>query len=139
MIVGDTQLVQKFETWGAECVPKNDILYHRLWKLERLNSSKSVARKRDANIANDTEKAKKQIKKRSCSTGPLKLPPYKNKRILCNSPVLLYLSNSSLARMTYSRPDNKNADDLKKRLLETAENEYALILGIHGPFRLKEG
>ena len=63
MIVDDTQLVQKFETWGAECVPKNDILYHRLWKLEKLNSSKSVARKRDANIANDTEKAKKQKRK----------------------------------------------------------------------------
>ena len=107
LIADDTQLVQKFETlWGAEYAPKNDILYHRSCKLDRLNNSKSAARKRDADIANDREEAKKQ-KKRSCSTGQLKLLPYKNMCILCSSPVSLYLNNSSLARKTYSRPDNK--------------------------------
>ena len=46
---------------------------------------------------------------------------------------------TSLARKTYSQPGNKSADGLKKRLLEMQKNKYALILGIHGPFRLKEG
>ena len=42
LIADDTQLVQKFETlWGAEYAPKNDILYHRSYKLDRLNNSKS--------------------------------------------------------------------------------------------------
>ena len=113
LIADDTQLFQKFETlWGGEYAPKNDILYHRSRKLANLNNSKSVARKRDADIANDREQAKKQ-KKRSCSTGQIKLLPYKNKCILCNNPVSLYLNNSSLARRTYSRPDNKSADDRK--------------------------
>ena len=49
--------------------------------------------------------------------------------MLCNSPVLLDLSNSSLARKTYSRPDNKSADDLKKRLLETAEKRIRIDPG----------
>ena len=120
LLAHDNQLVQKFETlWGADYAPKYDILYHRLCKLDRLNNSKSVARKRDADISNGREEAKKQ-KKQSCSTGQLKLLPYKNKCILCNNPASLYLNNSSLARKTYSRPDNKSADDLKKRLLETA-------------------
>ena len=104
---------------------EDDILYHRSCKFHRLNSSKSVARKQDADIANDREEARKQ-KKRSCSTGQLKLLPYKNKCILCNNPVSLYLNNSSLARKTYSRPDNKSADDLKKRLLETAEKRIRI-------------
>ena len=38
-------------------------------------------------------------------------------------------NNSSLARKTYSRPDNKNADDLKKRLLETAEKQIRIDPG----------
>ena len=76
LIADDTQLLQKFETlWGAEYAPKNDILYHRSCKLHRLNNSKSVARKRDADIANYREEGKKQ-KKRSCSTGQLKLLLY---------------------------------------------------------------
>ena len=59
LMADDTQLVQKFETlWGAEYAPKNDILYHRSCKLDRLNNSKSVACKRDADIANDREEAK---------------------------------------------------------------------------------
>ena len=129
LIADDTQLVQKFETlWGAEYAPKNDILYHRSCNLDRLNNSKSVARKRDADITNGKEKAKKH-KKRSCSTGQLKLPPYKNKCILCNNPVSLYLNKSSPARKTYSRPDNKSADDLKKRLLETAEKRIRIDPG----------
>ena len=71
----DTQLVQKFETlWGAEYAPKNDILYHRLCKLDRFNNSNSEVHKRDADLANDREKAKKQKKR-----------PYKNKCILCNN------------------------------------------------------
>ena len=49
LIADDTQLVQKFETWGwgggADYAPENDILYHRSCKLDRLNNSKSVARK----------------------------------------------------------------------------------------------
>ena len=129
LIADDTQLVQKFETlWGAEYAPKNDILYHRSCNLDRLNNSKSVARKRDADITNGKEKAKKH-KKRSCSTGQLKLLPYKNKCILCNNPVSLYLNKSSPARKTYSRPDNKSADDLKKRLLETAEKRIRIDPG----------
>ena len=33
----DTQLVHKFDTlWGADYAPKNDILYHRSCKLDRL-------------------------------------------------------------------------------------------------------
>ena len=35
-------------------------------------------------------------------------------------------NNSSLARETYSRFDNKSADDLKKRLLETAEKQIRI-------------
>ena len=134
LISDDTQLVQKFETWVAECAPKNDILYHRSCKLDGLNSSKSVAREGDADIANDREEAKK---KRSCSTGQLKLLPYKNKCILCNNPVSLYLNNLSLAKKTSSQPGNKGADDLKKGLLEAAEKR--MRLGKHGPFRLREG
>ena len=38
-------------------------------------------------------------------------------------------NNSSLARKTYSRPDNKSADDLKKRLLETAEKQIRIDSG----------
>ena len=72
LIADDTQLVQNFETlWVAEYPPKNDLLYHRSCKLDRLNNSKSVARKRDADIANDREEAKKQ-RKQSCSTGEYK-------------------------------------------------------------------
>ena len=128
-IADDTQLVQKFETlWGAEYAPKDDILNQRSFNLDKLNSSKSAARNRDANIANDREEAKKQ-KKRPCSTGELKLLPYKNKCILWNNPVSLYLNNSSLARKTYSRPDKKNAADLKKRLLETPEKRIHIHLG----------
>ena len=123
------QSVQKFDTlWGAEYGPKSDILYYRLSKLNRLYNSKSVARKRDADIANDREEAKKQ-KRRSCSTGQLKLLPSKNKCILCNNLVSLYLNNSSLARKTYSRTDNKSADDLKKRLLEIAEKRVRIDPG----------
>ena len=45
MIAVDTQLVHKFKTLsGAEYAPKNDILYHKSLKLDRLNNSKSVAR-----------------------------------------------------------------------------------------------
>ena len=64
LIADDTQLVQKFETlWGAEYAPNNDILYNSyLYKLDRLNNSKLVARKRDAYIANDREETKKQKK-----------------------------------------------------------------------------
>ena len=79
--------LQKFEIlWNVEYAPKNDILHHRSCKLDRLNNSKSVAHKRDADIANDREEAKKQ-KKRSCSTGQLKLLSLKNKCILCNNPI----------------------------------------------------
>ena len=139
LIADDTLLVQKFETlWGAEYAPKNDILYHRSCKLDRLNNSKSAARKRDADIANDREEAKKK-KKRSCSTGQLKLLPYKNKCILCNNPVSLYLNNSSLARKTYSQPDNKSADDLKKRLLETAEKQIRIDPGDTWVIQVKGG
>ena len=73
LIADDTQLVQKFETLrGAEYAPKNDILYHRSCKLDRLNNSKSVAFKKDPDIANDREEVKKQ-KKQSYSTGQLKV------------------------------------------------------------------
>ena len=96
--------------------------------LYRLNNSKSVGRKRDADIANDGEEEKKQ-KKRSCSSGQLKLLPYKNKCIICNNPVSLYLNNSLLVRKAYSRPDNKSADDLKMRLLETAEKRICIDPG----------
>ena len=129
----DTQLVQKFETlWGAEYAPNNDILYQRSNKLDRLNNSKSVAGKRDAGITN---KQKKKQKKRLCSTGQLKLLPCMNKCIFSNNPVSLYVTNSSLASKTYSKPNNKSADDLKKRLLEAEKR----ILIDHGPFRLNEG
>ena len=129
LIAGDTKLIQKFETfWGAKYDPKNYILYHRSCKLDRVNNSRSVAHKRDADVANEREEAKKQ-KKRSFSTGQWKLLPYKNKWILCNNPVSLYRNNSSLARKTYCRPDNKNADDLKKRLLETAEKRIRIDTG----------
>ena len=75
MIADNTQLVQKFETLrGAEYDPKNDIPYHRSCKLDKLNNTKAVACKQDADIANNREEAKKQ-KKRSCSTGQLKLLP----------------------------------------------------------------
>ena len=83
---------------------------------------------RGSTVDNGREEAKKQ-KKRSYSTGPLKLPPYKNKCILCNNPVSLYLNNSSLARKTYSWPDNKSADVLKKKLLETAEKRMSIDPG----------
>ena len=129
LIADDTHLVQKFETlWGAEHAPKNDILYHRSCKLDRLNNSKSAAHKRDADMANDREEANKQ-KKLSCNTGQLKLLPYNSKCILCSNPISLYLNNSSIARKTYSRPDNKSADDLKKRLLETAEKRIRIDAG----------
>ena len=72
LIANDTQLVQKFETWGAEYAPKNDILYHRSCKLDKLNNSKLVARKQYADIDRGREEAKKQ-KKPSCSSGQLKL------------------------------------------------------------------
>ena len=89
----DYQLVQKYETlWRAEYAPKNDILYHRSCKLDRLKSSKSVARKRDPDIVNDREEAKNQ-KKRSCCTCQLKLLPYKSKCIICKIPVSLHLNN----------------------------------------------
>ena len=110
MIAEDTQIVQRFETlWGAEYAPKDDILWS--CKLDRLNNSKSVAHKQDADIANDSKEAKNQ-KKQSCSSGQLKLLPFKNKCILCNNPVSLYLNNSSLAKKTYSQPDNESADVL---------------------------
>ena len=122
LIADDAQLVQKFETsWGAEYAPKNDILYQRSCKLDILNKGKSVARKRDADIANDREEAKKQ-KKRSCSTSQLNVLPYENKCILCNNPVSLYLNNSSLARKTYNLLDNKSTDDLKKKLQKRKRN-----------------
>ena len=46
--------------------------------------------------------------------------------MLCNNPVSLYLNNSSLARKTYCRPDNESANDLTKRLLETAEKRIRI-------------
>ena len=126
LIGDDTQLVQKFETlWGPESVSKNDIIYHRSCKLDRLNNIESVACKQDADIA---KKAKKQ-KERSCSSGQLKLLSYKKKCILCNNLVSQYLKNSSLARRTYSQPDNKSPDDLKKRLLKTAEKRIRIDPG----------
>ena len=129
LIADDTQLVQKFETLrDAEYAPKNDILYHRSCKLDILSNCKAVARKRDADIANDREEAKKQ-KKRSCSAGQLKLLPYKNKCIFRNNPTSLYLNNSSLVRKTYSQPDNESADDLKTRLLETKEKRIRIDPG----------
>ena len=79
-------------------------------------------------LVNGRAEAKKQ-KKRYCSTGQLKLLPYKSKCILCSNPVSLYLNNSSLARKTYSCLDNKSADDLKKRLLETAEKQVRIDPG----------
>ena len=110
MIADDTQIVQRFETlWGAEYAKKDDILWS--CNLDRLNNSKSVAHKQDADIANDSEEAKNQ-KKQSYSSGQLKLLPFKNKCILCNNPVSLYLNNSSLAKKTYSQPDNESADVL---------------------------
>ena len=110
MIADDTQIVQRFETlWGAEYPKKDDILWS--CNLDRLNNSKSVAHKQDADIANDSEEAKNQ-KKQSYSSGQLKLLPFKNKCLLCNNPVSLYLNNSSLAKKTYSQPDNENADVL---------------------------
>ena len=72
LIANDTQLVQKFEPWGAEYAPKNDILYHRSCKLDKSNNSKLVAGKQYADIDHGREEAKKQ-KKPSCSTGQLKL------------------------------------------------------------------
>ena len=69
LLLDDTKLVQKFETfWGAKYASKNYILYHRSCKVDRLNNSRSGAHKRDADVANDREEAKKQ-KERSCSTG----------------------------------------------------------------------
>ena len=110
MIADDTQIVQRFETlWGAEYAKKDDILWS--CNLDRLNNSKSVAHKQDADIANDSEEAKNQ-KKQSYSSGQLKLLPFKNKCILCNNPVSLYLNNSSLAKKSYSQPDNESADVL---------------------------
>ena len=41
----------------------------------------------------------------------------------------IFNNNSSLARKTYSRSDNKSADDLKKRLLETAEKRICIDPG----------
>ena len=46
LIADDTQL-------AAEYGPKDDILYQRSCKLDKLNNSKLVARKRDADIANE--------------------------------------------------------------------------------------
>ena len=126
LIADGIQLVQKFEKlWDAKYALKNDILDHRSCKLDKSNNSKSVARKRDADIANNREEVKKQ-KKWSCSTGQLKILPYSNKCMLCNNPVSLYLNNSSLARKTYCRPDNESANDLTKRLLETAEKRIRI-------------
>ena len=63
MIADGIQLVQKFEKlWDAEYALKNDILDHRSCKLDKSNNSKSVARKRDADIANNREEVKKQKK-----------------------------------------------------------------------------
>ena len=129
MIADDTQLVPKFETlWDAEYALRNDILYHGPCKLDQLNYSKSVAPKQDADIVNDRQEEKKQ-EKWSCSTGQLKFLPHKSKCKLCKSPVSLYLNNSSLARKIFSRPDIESVDDLKKKLLETAEKRIRIDPG----------
>ena len=49
--------------------------------------------------------------------------------MLCNKLVSLYLNNSSLARKTYNWPDNKNANDLKKQVIETAEKRICINPG----------
>ena len=123
LIADDTQLLQKLETiWCIEYAPKNDILYQRSCKLDRLNNSKSVARKQDGDIANDREDAKKQ-KKRSCSTGQLKLFPYKGKCILCNNPVSLYLNNSSLDKRPIAEQTIKLLTTWKRGYLKLHKNE----------------
>ena len=90
-------------------------------KLDRLSNSKSVARKQDADIANDREEAKKQ-KKTIMQYWSIKTSIQEQTYTLHQSS----FNNSSLARETYSRFDSKSADDLKKRLLETAEKQIRI-------------
>ena len=49
-----------------------------------------------------------------------------SKCMLCNNPVSMYLNNSSLDRKTYSQPDNKSAEELKIKLLDTTEKRRSI-------------
>ena len=118
MLKDNEELLQRLKNkW--ENNPQS-VRYHKSCKLGVHNASKISSRKRENvnMLAKEEERKKKQ---RSCSVGKSKTPLlYKNKCILCNEPVKLYLKNATLARKTYSRPDNLTAADLKKRLIDTA-------------------
>ena len=114
----DTTLERLKSRWENDA---KSVRYHKSCKLEVHNKWKSLSRKR-INMQLSEKEEFRNKKQRSCTTeGKDKVSlPYKNKCILCNELVCLYTKKPQLARKTYSRPDSKTAEDLKRRVLKTA-------------------
>ena len=114
------QLLAKFQGLWDNDSDRNIVYYHRNCKRKMFNAANTSSRKRTSEASLETEKSRKK-KQRLCTVGNSNVLPYKDKFILCNEVVCLYVCNSAKAKKTYIRPDNKTADWLKSRLFKTVE------------------
>ena len=89
--------------------------YHQSCKLEMYNTSKMEQRKRKSDPSNADDNRSKR-RRTGANEGKVFLP-YKNKCILCNELVRLYLKNPKQVKKTYSKPDNDTSSILKNQFL----------------------
>ena len=107
--------------WRAD---PNKADYHPSCKLNTFNKSKTSSKKRNKEKLQEMEESR--LKKQRSNKALL---PYKDKCILCTKDVSLYKNNKEKAKKTYSRPDSMTAEDLKKRLLDTADKRLQAAPG----------
>ena len=86
--------------------------YHQPCKLGFYNTSKQENRKRKSDDIT-TDNIRKKRQRTGASKDGVRLL-YKNKCILCNKKVKLYLNNPEQAKKTYSKPDSITKDILMK-------------------------
>ena len=102
---------------------------HKSCKLGVYNSARTGNQNQINQEQSEREEARRKKQRTSHGRGESVFLPYKNKCILCNKLVSLYTKNPEIARKTYSRPDSLTAPELKKRLLQTADERLASNTG----------
>ena len=98
--------------------------YDQPCKLGLFNASKLETRKRKSDDS-ETHESRKKRRRTGASEDGVRLL-YKNKCILCNETVKLYLKNPEHAKKLYSKPDSVSKDILMKQFLRAAEDRLAV-------------
>ena len=113
---GNEILLEKLDAaWNC-----GNLACHESCKLNLFNTARTGKQRKKERDESEREEVRKKKKRDNHDRTESVFLPYKNKCILCNQLVALYLKNPEMARKTYSKPDSFTAPQLRKRIHETA-------------------